>query len=1524
MARILTSGAESASALTENVTLTGPGPITFDTATKRSGARSFKLDTGASSQTSFVQPAVNSSTIGSYFRAYLNFAAFPTSGNCRIFQHGDAVITTPTKGFLIQILSDGSIAAQNANGGATLGTPFSTYFLTTNTWYRFEAFTTYGVGATDSVIVRVTPDGGTTTELCNASGLNLNNDAIGLSWAAGWCSSPNANAVMYVDDIALNDTTGTDQNSFPGDGKVALLLPISDNARATLWTGGGGGLTNLWDAVNNTPPVGIASGNNTSQIEHAGGAAGTTDSYDANMTTYTTAGVGASDTVKLVEYVIVHGEDVATGTKLLNMQLVSNPTDTISANFTAGNDAGQATTYPTLWVARRNGIVYNPSVTKGTSPVARVRRPEIATRVASVCFMGVFVEYQPTGTLATLSATTATATAKAEASTFKAIAAFGATVATTSTAAQASLLGASAFVIASVSNSDAAAGNATLTGAAIFSASTATATSSAGSSVTVAAATLAATVALATTQSEASTIKAIATFAATVTTVTSTAEASTVAGAVAATFGASVATASGAAFSQYIGKITIFAASTATATAQARGLLINYASNPSVEVSTTGWAGTGTFTRDSADHFAGSWAGKVVATTTTNQGALQGYTPGGVLLGDDLWVGGERFSASAWIKAPAAGLTLAITLGYRNSANAQIGSVVINPISTGAWQQVKIEGGVIPPLTHHIYLHCYVASGIAINDVVWVDAFDYRREVVILGPTFDGSTSGAGWLGTANNSYSVLISPVETIFMTGAATLAASTATATATAGAATLTGAARTVARTATNRVINPSFEVNTTGWLASGAPTITRDTSKSWVGSASLRCDFTATNQDRVSSTIATTGLTLTGATNTVQASFWAWIPIGSVIPRTILRITYTDASAVDVLVSNITGTDNWQLILLPVQTTNPAKTISGVVLYAAYNPVAQPSPWTFWLDGVDIRFNEPDIDAYIDGDQGAGFAWTGTAHASTSTRSGVLVPANGLTAAGSSTLPAQGKLTTTVATASAGAGSSVLVGATAVSLVATVATASASSGAAALTGSALVAATISTSTAQAPISTFVAIAQFISTVSTANANAGPATLSGNSLVTATVATSTAQAGASAFTAGNTAFVSASVATSTSAAGVALLTGSARLSATVATATSTANVAAFAFGINFSALTATATSAAQANILNGAASLSALATNSNASAGASSFKAIALFSATVATASTLAQVSAFQGASGAGISAGSGAATASAQAAQIIVSATLSATTTSVTAQAGSATEQGQATLTGVVTTATVTAGVAASRGQALLNAVVTNASASAQPATISAGQVVTAIVATANASAGSAIFISAAGVVFSASTAQATSNAQNATFTAAATVSAATARASTQAEPALLGGALVVSLSVAVANASALPAVLVGGIGAFLRADVAMASALTPSSAVLGNAVFAANPARANAEAPVLTILRTGVKGYMVAAVALLSPLHAQAIAQRALTGRAEIVVITDGRTQPEVVDVITITPQTVVGLTAKVGINNDDCH
>lgn len=197
-------------------------------------------------------------------------------------------------------------------------------------------------------------------------------------------------ADAYFDDVIVDDA------GFLASSKVSLLVPISDNARASLWTGGAGGTTSLFDAVNNTPPVGTATETNTTQIEHAGGAAGTTDAYDANMTTYATAGIAAADTVLAIEYFIAHGEDVGTGTKLLNFSLVSNPTQATGlANFAAGADVGALGTYATNWTVTRNSIIANPSVTVGTSPVMRVLRPETASRVASVCAMGMYVAWTP-------------------------------------------------------------------------------------------------------------------------------------------------------------------------------------------------------------------------------------------------------------------------------------------------------------------------------------------------------------------------------------------------------------------------------------------------------------------------------------------------------------------------------------------------------------------------------------------------------------------------------------------------------------------------------------------------------------------------------------------------------------------------------------------------------------------------------------------------------------------------------------------------------------------------------------------------------------------------------------------------------------------------------------------------------------------------------------------------------------------------------------------------------------------------
>ena len=285
------------------------------------------------------------------------------------------------------LASSGTIRLFNAVGSAQIGSASAA--LGQNQWYRIELKITIGTGAVDAAELLI--DG---VSIASTSGASIS-DLVPNTLALG------TDTTAALDDWALNDDQGSNQNSYPGSGGIVLLVPISDNARAALWTGGVGGTTNLFDAVNNEPPIGTATETDLTQIEHAGGAAGSTDAYDANMTTYTTAGIGASDTINVLQLLAAHGEDIATGTKLLAFSVVSNPAIATSGNVNAGDNVGALGTWPSNWAVHRGTVTYTPSVTVGTSPVMRALRPETANRVASVCFMGMLVDYTPA--VATLS-----------------------------------------------------------------------------------------------------------------------------------------------------------------------------------------------------------------------------------------------------------------------------------------------------------------------------------------------------------------------------------------------------------------------------------------------------------------------------------------------------------------------------------------------------------------------------------------------------------------------------------------------------------------------------------------------------------------------------------------------------------------------------------------------------------------------------------------------------------------------------------------------------------------------------------------------------------------------------------------------------------------------------------------------------------------------------------------------------------------------------------------------------------------
>lgn len=338
-----------------------PTGFTFDGTIFRTGGQSLKFvaTSGASS-------TVGLPGVGPWARIYIRVTTLPATARQLIGSSGT--------GHNIRLNPDGTLGFYSIN--SLLGTSATT-LTDTSKFYRVEWM--FSTSAVSQVRLRVDGVDEVTTG-SNAGG----NSSIGANDTVA------ATFTMYLADYSSDDA------AFPGDGKVVRLAPISDNARAALWTGGAGGTTNLFDAVNNEPPTGTATETDATQIEHAGGAAGSTDDYAANMTTYATAGIGASDTINAVQAVVVHGEDIITGTKLLTFSIASNPAQgAFETNFSAGADVGALGTYPTNWTLTRGTIITNPSVTVGTSPVMKVRRPETASRVASVCFMGMYVDYTP-------------------------------------------------------------------------------------------------------------------------------------------------------------------------------------------------------------------------------------------------------------------------------------------------------------------------------------------------------------------------------------------------------------------------------------------------------------------------------------------------------------------------------------------------------------------------------------------------------------------------------------------------------------------------------------------------------------------------------------------------------------------------------------------------------------------------------------------------------------------------------------------------------------------------------------------------------------------------------------------------------------------------------------------------------------------------------------------------------------------------------------------------------------------------
>jgi hypothetical protein len=374
MARLGHWGAESGHQHAEGLTATGA--IIFDTALKRSGTQSFKFESSAANYLTYTFTAVNS-------RSYYACGYFRLPAATGLPGSTATILGFGVGRYCARLTSAGKVHL--AFGTTQIGSD-SAATIVADTWYRLELFANHNTagGADDSAEVRL--DG-----VSVGSETNVARTAVVVpSLDFGWLTDPGTAEVIHWDDIALNDDQGSTNNTWVGDHAVVCLLPTADSAIGN-WKGGDNSdVTNIFENVDNTPPVGTAANTNGNQIINS--VASADNDYDATMQSYTAAGVGADDTVKALYGVWVGGSNSTTGSDTLQGSIDSNP---VVAAVSSSCDANSGT-YPTGWTRGQTGISEDPTVTKGTAPVMQIRKVVSNTRENQCCFMGIMVSYSPT------------------------------------------------------------------------------------------------------------------------------------------------------------------------------------------------------------------------------------------------------------------------------------------------------------------------------------------------------------------------------------------------------------------------------------------------------------------------------------------------------------------------------------------------------------------------------------------------------------------------------------------------------------------------------------------------------------------------------------------------------------------------------------------------------------------------------------------------------------------------------------------------------------------------------------------------------------------------------------------------------------------------------------------------------------------------------------------------------------------------------------------------------------------------
>src|SRR3954452_14348133 len=260
MARLVTSGGEIRDHPTADINspdgwTVGAAATTTDLTTFRSGKASI-LCAGTAASTSFRAWAFTAPALGAqvYGRAHFQVDALPAVDA----EIADLVTGANANLISVRLTTAGTVQLWNEAAAAQIGVD-STTVITPGQWYRLQLRLLINTGAVDQAELLISDDGAQAVdESISGTALTVS-DTHAARFRAGWLGVPGATVSMWLDDLAVNDSTGTKQNTFAGDGRV-IVLPCGGSTAVGSWTNCAGGttLTTVPDYLDNLPPNGLA------------------------------------------------------------------------------------------------------------------------------------------------------------------------------------------------------------------------------------------------------------------------------------------------------------------------------------------------------------------------------------------------------------------------------------------------------------------------------------------------------------------------------------------------------------------------------------------------------------------------------------------------------------------------------------------------------------------------------------------------------------------------------------------------------------------------------------------------------------------------------------------------------------------------------------------------------------------------------------------------------------------------------------------------------------------------------------------------------------------------------------------------------------------------------------------------------------------------------------------------------------------------------------------------------------------